>query len=52
MLEDFKEVLTGDHAQNINAITRQQEKKLLLEALPKKTHDLLALQIRRYDRCF
>jgi len=49
MLEDFKEVLTGDHAQNINAITRQQEKKLLLEALPKKTHDLLALQIRRYD---
>ena len=36
MLSDFKEILSGNGVQNINAITRQQEKKLLLEALPKE----------------
>lgn len=45
---DIKPV-TGDHAENVGAITRNQQKKNLMDALPKKAQELLAFQIRRCD---
>ena len=46
---DYKDV-TGDHAENINTVkTRGHEKKSARDALPKKTQELLDMEIRRYD---
>lgn len=45
---NLKNDFTGDLAENINAITRNQ-KKLLVEALPKKAQELINFQIRRFD---
>ena len=41
---NLKNDFTGDLAENINAITRNQ-KKLLVEALPKKAQELINFQI-------
>ena len=41
--------VTGDHAINVNAVTRQQQRKLILDSLPKKAQELLNLNIRKYD---
>lgn len=49
MKSDNEDSVTGDHAKNINAITRQQEKKLIMDSLPKKAQDLLSFNIRKYD---
>lgn len=41
--------LTGDHAIQINAITRNQQKKQLLESLPKQAQEALNFNIRKFD---
>ena len=49
MKSDIEDCITGDHAKNIHVVTRQQEKKLLMDSLPKKAQDLLSFNIRKYD---
>src|ERR1043165_5476547 len=46
---DEKMTVTGDHAENISVITRQQQRKNLQNALPKKTQEFLNINIRKYD---
>jgi hypothetical protein len=48
---DFKETknVTGDHAENINAITRSQQRNILLASLPKKTQEILNFNVRKFD---
>lgn len=48
-MTEIKTDLTGDHAENLNVITRNQERKNLLDSLPKKTHDLWAHSVRKFD---
>lgn len=45
----LKNDVTGDHAESIHVVTRRQEKKILLESLPKKAQELLNFQVRRYN---
>ena len=42
-------VLTGDHNQVVNVLTRSQQRKNILEAMPKQAQDLLNFRVRRFE---
>lgn len=49
MIED-KNIVTGNHARTVNAVTRQQHQhKAILDALPKKAQELINFNVRKYD---
>ena len=50
-MADF-DIVTGDHAEKtepINAITRKQQRKQILDSLPKQARDVLSFNIRKFN---
>ena len=52
LLVDNNENVTGDHAEkmeSINVVTRKQQRKLILESLPKQAREILNFNVRKFD---
>ena len=50
--DNSNENVTGDHAEkleSINVVTRKQQRKLILESLPKQAREILNFNVRKFD---
>ena len=48
MSSEEKDIITGDHAQEINAVTRGKSPKSMLESLSKQAREMLNFNVRKF----